>query len=76
MPRTGANLPSQQTIIIKATATDTQHAFHSKTDYATTGCEALWTLSNGCVHPNEFHEQFKIGSVAISNKYIIIMHVF
>ena len=37
------------TIIIStatATDTDTQHAFLSKTDYATTGGEALWTLSN------------------------------
>ena len=41
----GANPPSQQTIIIMATATDTQHAFLFKTDYATTGGEALWTLS-------------------------------
>ena len=45
-PWTGANPPSQQTIIITATATDTQHVFLSKTDYATTGGEALWTLLN------------------------------
>ena len=37
---------SQQTIISTATASDTQHAFLSKTDYATTGGEAFWTLSN------------------------------
>ena len=45
-PWTGANPPSQQTIISTATATDTQHAFLSMTDYANTGGEALWTLSN------------------------------
>ena len=45
-PWTGVNPPSQQTIISTATATYTQHAFLSKTDYATTGGEALWTLPN------------------------------
>ena len=38
--------PYRQTTITTATATDTQLAFLSKTDYATTGGEALWTLSN------------------------------
>ena len=60
--------PSQQTTIIRATATDTQHAFLSKTNYATTEGEALWTLSNGWIRPNECYEQFKIGYGAISNK--------
>ena len=45
-PWTGANPPYRQTIISTATATDTQHAFLSKTDYATTGGEALLTLPN------------------------------
>ena len=31
---------------------DTQHAFLSKTDYATTGGEALWTLSNVYISKN------------------------
>ena len=44
-PCTDANPSSQQTIISTAIATDAQHAFLSKTDYATTGGEALWTLS-------------------------------
>ena len=33
-----------------------------------TGGEALWTLSNGWIRPNECRKQFKIGSGAISNK--------
>ena len=35
-----ANPSSRQTIISTAKATDTQHAFLSKTDYANTGGEA------------------------------------
>ena len=51
-PWTGVNPPSQQTIISTATATDTQHVFLFMTDYATTGGEALWTLSNVFIKEN------------------------
>ena len=69
-PLAGANPSSQQTIISTATVTDTQHAFLSKTDYATTGGEASWTL------PNVYLKKIKYPLLRQVPKSIWIEHVW
>ena len=58
-------LPEEVSFQVRSPET---HSMLSKTDYATTGGEAMWTLFNVWIRPNECHEQFKIGSGTISNK--------